>query len=418
VGKDDDLEKRKAMKVTFSGGCKKERPVVTEERAQGRPAWSSSLDWLRNLHPIRLMNEPRSLLWPPKAPPEIDKGDFAQFHNRQVISIMASNRRSWHSASNGQGIMPTPRMKTSHSPRLKAWFLAGCSLALAGQNAVRAAEGSDGITAVASRTSGDYIRAKRPDGTFQPEYYSFGKGGNWGGEIKDATIDRLGFIEVARIIAAPLASQDYLPARDPKTTKLLVMVYWGTTAVPESAENSVAYSNFSEAESALRQAMNPMLPEPPAAQNAAMAQWSAAMTMVNFVNQQRTHTDWKNAAMLGYDSAGVIGTEYGNHVRGSALGGYRDDLVAEIEENRYFVVLMAYDFQLLWKQKKHKLLWETRFSIRERNHQFDRDLPSMARYAAQYFGQDSHGLVRKEVPLGQVEIGAIKSLGEVDEPKK
>jgi len=38
------------------------------------------------------------------------------------------------------------------------------------------------------------------------------------------------------------------------------------------------------------------------------------------------------------------------------------------------VVLMAYDFQLLWKEKKHKLLWETRFSIRQRHNDFDRQL--------------------------------------------
>jgi hypothetical protein len=270
---------------------------------------------------------------------------------------------------------------------------------------------SDGITAVASKTSPDYIRARLPDGSFQPEFYSFGKGGNWGGEIKDATIDNLRFTDVARVIAAPLAGQKYVPAKDPKTARLLIMVYWGTTAVPEGADNSIAYSNYNNAEATLN--IDIKMHEPIAAQNAAISQWSASMTIVNIENQQRTQTDWRNAAMLGYDSEGVIGTEFGNHVKGTGLGVYRNDLVAEIEENRYFVVLMAYDFQLLWKQKKHKLLWETRFSIRERNHQFDRDLPAMAQYASKYFGQDSHGLVRKDVPLGRVDIGKMETLGEV-----
>jgi hypothetical protein len=277
------------------------------------------------------------------------------------------------------------------------------------------AGGSDGITAVASKTSPDYIRARLPDGSFQPEFYSFGKGGNWGGEIKDATIDSLKFTDVARVIALPLAGQKYIPARDPKTAKLLIMVYWGTTAVPEGADNSTAYANYSNAESTLKIDMNPHVPEPIAAQNAAISAWSSAMTIVNIENQQRTQADWRNAAMLGYDSEGLIGTEFGNHVKGTGLGTYRDDLVAEIEENRYFVVLMAYDFQLLWRQKKHKLLWETRFSIRERNHQFDRDLPAMALYASKYFGQDSHGLVRTAVPLGRVDIGQLKSLGALPE---
>ena len=85
---------------------------------------------------------------------------------------------------------------------------------------------------------------------------------------------------------------------------------------------------------------------------------------------------------------------------------------------RYFVVLEAYDFQLLWKQKKHKLLWEIRFSVDQHHNEFDKALPAMARYVSKYFGQDSHGLLRESVPTGRVDIGDVKTLGEVEEPKK
>ena len=133
---------------------------------------------------------------------------------------------------------------------------------------------------------------------------------------------------------------------------------------------------------------------------------------------QRDRLDFKNAQMLGYDSEGVIGTDYGNNLKGTAFAAKRDTLVAEIEENRYFVVLMAYDFQLLWKQKKHKLLWETRFSISERHNEFDKALPAMAQYASRYFGQDTHGLLRAQVLEGHVDVGEVKSLGEVAPPQK
>lgn len=84
-----------------------------------------------------------------------------------------------------------------------------------------------------------------------------------------------------------------------------------------------------------------------------------------------------------------------------------------MEEQRYFVILMAYDFQLLAKEKKHKLVWETRFSIRQRHHDFAKDLASMSTYASRYFGQDTGGAIHKEIPLGTVEIGDLKSMGEV-----
>jgi hypothetical protein len=79
---------------------------------------------------------------------------------------------------------------------------------------------------------------------------------------------------------------------------------------------------------------------------------------------------------------------------------------------------MAYDFQLLWKEKKHKLLWETRFSISERRNQFDKALPIMARYASQYFGQASNGLVRTRVPEGNVDIKEPTLIEFLSEPKK
>jgi hypothetical protein len=136
------------------------------------------------------------------------------------------------------------------------------------------------------------------------------------------------------------------------------------------------------------------------------------------VNHQRDRTDFSNALMLGYDSPGLIGTERGNYVRGTALAVNRDDLYEDIEGNRYFVVLMAYDFRLLWKEKKHKLLWETRFSIRERSNQFDKALPAMAQYASKYFGVSSDGLVRERLPTGDVKVGAPSMIEFVPDPKK
>ncbi len=88
-------------------------------------------------------------------------------------------------------------------------------------------------------------------------------------------------------------------------------------------------------------------------------------------------------------------------------------MLNELEEDRYFVVLMAYDFQLLLKQKKHKLVWETRFSMREHVNAFDKQLPAMVLGASKYFGKDSNGLIHDTIPEGRVDVGDIKSLGEV-----
>jgi hypothetical protein len=230
------------------------------------------------------------------------------------------------------------------------------------------------------------------------------------------------------MIALPLATQNYVPARDPKSAKLLIMVYWGTTHAPENASDTPAYQRLREASNAANIAMQQLKDGSQSAGNtsgvsplmalralksnyeSAEGQMEAAQDSVQNEDNIRDKEDFLNAKMLGYESWWE--KSLGDH-RGTALQSQRQDLLDELEENRYFVVLMAYDFQLLWKEKKHKELWETRFSIRQRHHEFDKDLPTMAQYASQYFGQDSHGLVHRDIPLGHVEVGPVQSLGAV-----
>ncbi|HEY1791744.1 MAG TPA: hypothetical protein VGG34_02400 [Opitutaceae bacterium] len=287
-----------------------------------------------------------------------------------------------------------------------------------------AAEASDQVTAVAAKASPDYTRARRRDGSFAPEGYAFGKGGHIGGPMADTSIDPMTFMDVARTIALPLAERNYLPSRDPKTTRLLIMVYWGLTDVPPTLDSSVWIENLSNVENAAANARGAAAaanigsshgyhsPDANAGlSDSLLDELSSQETIMNLENQERAHRDYLNACMLGYDAEGVIGTDYGNNLRGSPMAVHRDDLIAEIEDNRYFVVLMAYDFQVLWKQRKHKLLWETRFSLRQRHNSFDRSLEGMARAASAYFGQNSEGLIHRPVPVGRVDIGSLKVVG-------
>jgi hypothetical protein len=279
-----------------------------------------------------------------------------------------------------------------------------------------------GVEAVSSKVAPDYVRSKMPDGSFIPEFYSFGPGGNWGGEIKDLTIDKLTFLDVAHVIAPPLATQKYLPGTDPAKVRLLIMVYWGTTAVPPPYENDTLYRNYNQSMTEYRSLISQAAGYPPGAKEIIMDEandvLSSGLHQLDIENHERDRIDFKNAMMLGYDQSGLIGTERGKYLAHTALREEGDDQRAEIEDNRYFVVLMAYDFQLLLKQKKRKLLWETRFSINEKHNEFDKTLPAMAQYAERYFGQPSNGLVRQRLLNADVEIGAPTMVQLLDGPKK
>jgi hypothetical protein len=308
-------------------------------------------------------------------------------------------------------------MKRTRFPLARLLVL-GCCAALSNP-ALRAEE----VEAIASKTAKDYVRKKLPDGTYKPETYVFGKGDNMSGARVDPTADSLGFMDVARAVAVPLAQKQYLPTQDPKTTQELIMIYWGTTRAPEYATESNSHILAQQAnEQRARVLTNAGSSGSPSAPDSVrsmsekqeLAEADNALLVANIgiqqENQRREDQDMKTATLLGYDSWWVAANAA---MDGTALGRRKEDMHAELEEDRYFVVLTAFDYQKLVKEKKSKFLWEVRFSIREHSNQFDRRLAAMIALASDYFGRDSAGLQHVAVPEGKVEIGPVKSLGVV-----
>jgi hypothetical protein len=294
---------------------------------------------------------------------------------------------------------------------MTGWLIVGCAAVLVGRSAAKAEGSTEGVTAVSSRVSKDYVRTKLQDGSFRQEEYAFGNGGRFDGPFRDETINKMGFLDIARIIAATLAAQNYVPAKDISTEKLLIMFHWGTTHVSDAASDTPGDLSYKSAQD--------IASEHGPASPAARAALGLAEMQLAGEALARNHIDVVNARMLGYDSEGLIGTYYGSTIGNTGmLAAHREDLINEIEETRYFVVMIAYDFQMFLKEKKLQALWETRFSINEPRNDFSKALPAMALYASKYFGQDSHGLLRKKVLEGQVSVGEPKSLDEFDTPRK
>ncbi len=285
------------------------------------------------------------------------------------------------------------------------------------QPAVRAQD----VEAVASKVGKDYVRKQLSDGTFQPETYVFGKGDNWGARV-DPTIDKVDFMDVARIMAAALAKKGYLPAGDPKAADELIMISWGTTEAPEHATQSNTHNLAQEANERRDRALlmlkdaNIKRPSEAKAAQAMLAEADAALLSatigIQAENQRREDTDMKTAALLGYDSWWVATN---GAMDGSPMGRRKHDMLGELEEDRYFVVLVALDYKALVAKKKSTLLWEARFSIREHGTAFDKRLEGMVAKASEYFGRDSGGLQHVDVPPGRVIVGPVESLGVVRE---
>jgi hypothetical protein len=307
-------------------------------------------------------------------------------------------------------------------------------------------------TAVYAKIEKGYKREKAKDGSFKPEYYALSNGGRIYGTISDHTVDRVTYPQVADIAMKLLAQQNYHYAKTKEEAKLLLVLQWGSTLAPNGGQKDANIASVQEAmkalpgaqadlyESLLKHSNDPtMTPEKAAAdvknttgglgpsvtdsgyrnEHAVVAASVGAIegqmlrTMVD--NRVRDELNQRNARVLGY----LDDLADSNDIRRWAGGGDRyADLITEVEESRYYIVVSAYDFPELLKTNKQKLLWQTRVSVRSPGNAFDDSFVAMLKTAAPYFGRESGKLVRREETKGTVELGDLKFLGEAKEQNK
>jgi hypothetical protein len=266
---------------------------------------------------------------------------------------------------------------------------------------------------VYSKARNGYVRAWNADGSLQPETYLM-EAGDRGNSSESKSYDKLNLEDISLAIQKPLAIQNYVLSDDPATTNLLILAYWGMTLTPDDLRPyGFRGSDFAAGSGGYKGAgMGPPVSDAPPW----IPRGSAAEQAPVFQKFEAAHdaqTDSRNAAILGYTDA-LLGARPDDPRIWDQRGDPRfGALISELEQRRYYVVLLAFDYRKARRYGLHKLLWETRFSLIERGNDFGKELPAMALIAAKYFGQDSHGLIHNNLKEGHVEIGEPKSIGTV-----
>jgi hypothetical protein len=331
------------------------------------------------------------------------------------------------------------RNEGGHVPMLRKAKFASAALAVlatlaAGTALADQGEDAEQVEAIFSTTSNGYVRLLRPDGSFQPETYKFGKGEFWGGDFADASIDHMTVDDVARTVAPALARQSYVFSKDPNSAELYIVINWGTTVAPEYRTLEPAFEKIV--------ASQMMAIDPPGDHGGVKASRVSGDTKdldatLSGLEEMETNGSANTWNVAGLPSAIDLGTAASGRTtlgdtvnpplgagaqlraegqtwaqterRNAQMLGYSRFNDAELQKYRYFVVLLAYDNKTV-SQKKPKLLWEARLSISQHRNLFDKRLGALAENASAFFGQDSNGLVYKAVPVGFVHIGQIRSL--------
>ena len=304
-------------------------------------------------------------------------------------------------------------------PSLKTTALACCAALAVGfgippgaraerADSVAVAAGADPVY-LQDRLSGSSANAKA-------ESYVFVQGSRFGGYLRDLSLERTQFAEIVRVLAPDLATQRFYQAVDKKNADLLIVVHWGITSVEEDPthgqlEMEKLNRDLASYNSAFRNGSG--------GQTGAIADpgmVNADLAIVASKSGAAGSGPAGNARLLGYASE-LQKEEYRSLGVASGMTELDRRLREDLLDERYFVILMAYDYASVKGGKqgsKPKLLWSTHFSMRAVGHNFTTALPAMSKVAALYFGRNVDGLLldARKVPEGRVEVGEPKVVDE------
>ncbi len=226
-------------------------------------------------------------------------------------------------------------------------------------------------TSVLARVFNNYERRRDPHGQLVVETYAFSEGGfQRSSPVADASIDDMSFERLAQMIAPAMKAQRYEPATTAETADLVVMIYWGATTTDEHPA-VIAQETYDPLNHTFRGQINR-----------------------------------ENARLLGFDGA----LDELANVSSAAGVTRRQELFDDLEESRYWIALVAVDYQAALREEQVRPVWSVRYSIRSRRTTFDAAAPQMSDFASRYFGRDSGGLINPSTdqPNAKVDIGELQ----------
>ena len=279
-------------------------------------------------------------------------------------------------------------------------------------------------TAVYSWADEGYRREMQPNGRPAREYYAISNGGAMPGTVRDRAIEAVPFPDVAGKLAQHLGRQNYFLAPDSRAASLLLVVHWGTTApftdsnerfMMDRASSLIGQMNVShppgrfggifglDGMPAVQRGIGPESSTPSESGTEYMrGEVEGSLQELKMFQEMRQQALLPTAQLLGYVSAVDEANDTLRYLHASNF----NELIGEVSDPRYYIIVSAYDFRRAVEHNDRKLLWQTRISITSRGVRFSDHFGDMLASGVRYYGKDSRGqLVRRHLRDVRVDIG-------------
>ncbi len=207
----------------------------------------------------------------------------------------------------------------------------------------------------------------------------------------NAGMEAPSFREIVVDMAVHLAKQNFYPHPEPGKGDLLIVVHYGITDIGHAIDENLGYDTLEDMG----------VTDSSGGSFDAIAELESAMSANEAVDRLNDRSSHSAARLLGMEDA------YRGHP--TIVDSRRRELRGMLEEERYFVFLMAYDYPKILKEGKQTLLWSTRYSIRAAGTPFEAAIKNLNLVAGDYFGTNMKGLAHKRIgDTSRVELGDIE----------
>ena len=276
-----------------------------------------------------------------------------------------------------------------------------CLLGFLALNSLQAAN----FVAVKAWASEEYLKERARDPSNRIQTYQFMEGRRYMGKSSDKGLQEMTFMDLVTDLAQHLAKQDFYPHSVMGEGDLLLVVNYGVT---DFEEDMMEILGITSEESVLGQDVSQV-----DVASASAADVTALLDVIDTIAGVSSLNDGLNSgnSMTGEEKRIMLGIDDIPDRPDHLSTNYEYEEM--LKEARYFVVLLAYDYQLLTKTGEKKLLWTTRYNIRSAGQSYQAAVKDMNLVAGDYFGKNFKKLTRKRLDDdSRVEIGEIEVIEE------
>ncbi len=222
--------------------------------------------------------------------------------------------------------------------------------------------------------------------------YFITEGKYFPGNTNRPGMEEVSFLEIAQDLAYHLKQQNFFSEENPDAGDLLILVHYGVT---DYEANYMEYLNVDSMDDF---GFGSIENDDPLLERSVTEEFQAQVYDMQSIHAGSMEEVARRAKLLGMDEL-LSPTTNDQRI---------NELWAMLEEERYFIVLQAFDLPA-FREGEKKLLWSTHYSMHAGAKRFDQAIAELNVVASNYFGKNMKGLnMRRATDKGDVKVGDVE----------